>query len=182
MELRGTRGSMGGQDLRVHGLGFSVQTTGTPVHSITAVRQQDYSASVWLRRREKLEHVSSEYWSERQRRKGAEMKCWDKMRGFEKMFGVSHSVVVFNERFFVWQKWNSFILGWWNRNKRKHCLPNALRMCCHFSICKMSHSFFSSKRVTFKSPFTQVLHTDHWIIKVLWTLKFICLDNTGVCS
>ncbi|XP_070834511.1 inactive phospholipase D5-like isoform X1 [Chaetodon trifascialis] len=57
MELRGTRGSMGGQDLRSQGLGFSVPVSGTPVSSvITAVRQQDYLASVWLRRKEKLEH------------------------------------------------------------------------------------------------------------------------------
>ncbi|XP_041803865.1 inactive phospholipase D5-like [Chelmon rostratus] len=57
MDLRGTRGSMGGQDLRSQGLGFSVPAAGMPVSSIiTAVRQQDYSASVWLRRRDKLEH------------------------------------------------------------------------------------------------------------------------------
>ncbi|XP_019126187.1 inactive phospholipase D5 isoform X1 [Larimichthys crocea] len=57
MELRGTRGSMGGSDLRGQGLGFNIPATATPVSSIiTAVRQQDYSASVWLRRREKLEH------------------------------------------------------------------------------------------------------------------------------
>lgn len=59
MELRGTRGSTSSQDPRGQPIGFSIATTGTPVSSIiTAVRQQDYSASVWLRRREKLEHVS----------------------------------------------------------------------------------------------------------------------------
>lgn len=59
MELRGTRGSTSSQDPRCQPIGFSIATTGTPVSSIiTAVRQQDYSASVWLRRREKLEHVS----------------------------------------------------------------------------------------------------------------------------
>lgn len=69
---------MGGQDLRGQGLGFSIPTTGTPVSSIiTTVRQQDYSASVWLRRREKLEHVSSEYWSWRNRWKEAEMKSME---------------------------------------------------------------------------------------------------------
>ncbi|KAM8738893.1 inactive phospholipase D5 isoform 1-T1 [Acanthopagrus schlegelii] len=57
MELRGMRMSMGGQDSRGQGLGFGIPSAGAPVSSIiTAVRQQDYSASVWLRRREKLEH------------------------------------------------------------------------------------------------------------------------------
>ncbi|XP_070772429.1 inactive phospholipase D5-like [Enoplosus armatus] len=52
MELRGTRGSMGGL-----GFGYNISTTTMPANSIiTAVRQQDYSASVWLRRRDKLEH------------------------------------------------------------------------------------------------------------------------------
>lgn len=55
---------MGGQDSRGQGLGLGIPSAGAPVSSIiTAVRQQDYSASVWLRRREKLEHVSSECWS-----------------------------------------------------------------------------------------------------------------------
>lgn len=68
MELRGNRGSMGGQELRGQGLGYSIPTASTPVSSIiTTVRQQDYSASVWLRRREKLEHVSPGYWSWRNR-------------------------------------------------------------------------------------------------------------------
>lgn len=59
---------MGGQELRGQGLGFSIPTTSTPVSSIiTTVRQQDYSASVWLRRRDKLEHVSPGYWSWRNR-------------------------------------------------------------------------------------------------------------------
>ncbi|KAM9803683.1 inactive phospholipase D5-like [Neosynchiropus ocellatus] len=56
MELRGVRGPLsGGQDLR--GIGLVVPAAGTPASSlISAVQQQDYSASVWLRRREKLEH------------------------------------------------------------------------------------------------------------------------------
>jgi len=63
MELRGTRGLISGHDLRGQGLGFGFPATGVPASSIiTAVQQQDYSASVWLRRRDKLEHVSSEYW------------------------------------------------------------------------------------------------------------------------
>lgn len=62
MELRVTRGPMGGQDLKGQGLGFGVAAPGIPASSIiTAVQQQDYSASVWLRRRDKLEHVSSGY-------------------------------------------------------------------------------------------------------------------------
>ncbi|CAF97069.1 unnamed protein product [Tetraodon nigroviridis] len=57
MELRGKRGSGGHQEPRAQGMGFAMAATGTPVSTIiTAVRQQDYSASVWLRRREKLEH------------------------------------------------------------------------------------------------------------------------------
>uniref|UniRef100_A0A3Q1I884 PLD phosphodiesterase domain-containing protein n=1 Tax=Anabas testudineus TaxID=64144 RepID=A0A3Q1I884_ANATE len=57
MELRGIRGPMGGQDLKGQGLGFSITGSGIPASSIiTAVQQQDYSASVWLRRRDKLEH------------------------------------------------------------------------------------------------------------------------------
>ncbi|CAJ1067072.1 inactive phospholipase D5-like [Xyrichtys novacula] len=57
MDLRGSRGPAIGQDLRVQGLGLSISTSAMPVSSlISAVRQQDYSASVWLRRREKLEH------------------------------------------------------------------------------------------------------------------------------
>lgn len=63
MELKGKRGSAGCQDPRGQGMGFGIAATGTPVSTvITAVRQQDYSASVWLRRREKLEHVSSQRW------------------------------------------------------------------------------------------------------------------------
>lgn len=61
MELRGKRGSAGCQDQRGQAIGFGIAATGMPVSSvISAVRQQDYSASVWLRRREKLEHVSSQ--------------------------------------------------------------------------------------------------------------------------
>lgn len=61
MELRGTRGIVGGQDTKGQGLGFGYPVTGIPASSIiTAVQQQDYSASVWLRRRDKLEHVSSD--------------------------------------------------------------------------------------------------------------------------
>uniref|UniRef100_A0A3Q3IDT4 PLD phosphodiesterase domain-containing protein n=1 Tax=Monopterus albus TaxID=43700 RepID=A0A3Q3IDT4_MONAL len=57
MELRGTRGPMGGQDVKGQGLGFGIPSTGITASSIiTAVQQQDYSASVWLRRRDKLEH------------------------------------------------------------------------------------------------------------------------------
>ncbi|XP_035800853.2 inactive phospholipase D5-like isoform X1 [Amphiprion ocellaris] len=57
MELRGIRGTVGGPDLKGQGLGFGFQATGIPASSvITAVQQQDYSASVWLRRRDKLEH------------------------------------------------------------------------------------------------------------------------------
>ncbi|XP_040906132.1 inactive phospholipase D5-like [Toxotes jaculatrix] len=57
MELRGIRGPMSGQDLKGQGLGFGIQAPGIPTSSIiTAVQQQDYSASVWLRRRDKLEH------------------------------------------------------------------------------------------------------------------------------
>ncbi|XP_015238413.1 PREDICTED: inactive phospholipase D5-like isoform X1 [Cyprinodon variegatus] len=57
MESRRTRGHIGGHDLKGQGVGFSFQTPGLPASSIiTAVQQQDYSASVWLRRREKLEH------------------------------------------------------------------------------------------------------------------------------
>lgn len=90
MELRGTRGSMGGSDLRGQGLGFNIPATATPVSSIiTAVRQQDYSASVWLRRREKLEHVSPErrswVWHADGRKWNAETKAG-------KMFGLSESV------------------------------------------------------------------------------------------
>uniref|UniRef100_A0A665X1Q2 PLD phosphodiesterase domain-containing protein n=1 Tax=Echeneis naucrates TaxID=173247 RepID=A0A665X1Q2_ECHNA len=57
MELRGIRGPMAGQDLKGQGLGFGAPASGIPASSIiTAVQQQDYSASVWLRRRDKLEH------------------------------------------------------------------------------------------------------------------------------
>uniref|UniRef100_A0AAV2JMN7 Uncharacterized protein n=1 Tax=Knipowitschia caucasica TaxID=637954 RepID=A0AAV2JMN7_KNICA len=41
-------------DHRGQGLGFG---TPTAVSIISAVQQQDYSASVWLRRRDKLEHL-----------------------------------------------------------------------------------------------------------------------------
>lgn len=59
MDVRGTRGTMGGQELRGQGLGFGIQATGMPVSSvISTVQQQDYLAGVWLRRRERLEHVS----------------------------------------------------------------------------------------------------------------------------
>ncbi|XP_069549096.1 inactive phospholipase D5-like isoform X1 [Brachyistius frenatus] len=51
MELRGI------QDLRGQGLSFSLPSAGIPASSvITTVQQQDYSASVWLRRKDKLEH------------------------------------------------------------------------------------------------------------------------------
>ncbi|KAM4599059.1 inactive phospholipase D5 isoform 1-T1 [Fundulus diaphanus] len=57
MEARGTRVHMGGHDLKGQGLGFGFQPPVLPASSIiTAVQQQDYSASVWLRRREKFEH------------------------------------------------------------------------------------------------------------------------------
>lgn len=59
MDVRGARGTMGGQELRGQGLVFGIQAIGTPVSSaISTVQQQDYLASVWLRRRERLEHVS----------------------------------------------------------------------------------------------------------------------------
>ncbi|MEQ2213427.1 hypothetical protein XENOCAPTIV_014861, partial [Xenoophorus captivus] len=55
MEARGTRSQIGGHDLKGQGIGFGFQSPGLPASSIiTAVQQQDYSASVWLRRREKL--------------------------------------------------------------------------------------------------------------------------------
>lgn len=86
MELRGTRGPVGGQDLRGQGLGLSIPATVMPVNSIiTAVRQQDYSAGVWLRRREKLEHVSSKNWGLRNRWKEAE-KQDAKMLGPEPLY------------------------------------------------------------------------------------------------
>ncbi|XP_034753574.1 inactive phospholipase D5-like isoform X1 [Etheostoma cragini] len=56
MELRGTRGTMG-LDSRVQGLGFGMPPIGVPASSIlTAVQHQDYSAAIWLRRKDKLEH------------------------------------------------------------------------------------------------------------------------------
>lgn len=76
MELRGNRGLMGGQDLRGQGLGFGAPASGPPASSIiTAVQQQDYSASVWLRRRDKLEHVSCGFcsWGLRNRWKEVEV-------------------------------------------------------------------------------------------------------------
>ncbi|XP_049591108.1 inactive phospholipase D5 isoform X1 [Syngnathus scovelli] len=55
MDLRAPRGPAISQDLKGFGLGIPV--TGIPASSIIlAVQQQDYSASVWLRRRDKLEH------------------------------------------------------------------------------------------------------------------------------
>ncbi|XP_061915061.1 inactive phospholipase D5-like isoform X1 [Entelurus aequoreus] len=57
MDLRGKRGPpvVGLQDLKCFGLG--TPATGIPASNIiSAVQQQDYSASVWLRRRDKLEH------------------------------------------------------------------------------------------------------------------------------
>uniref|UniRef100_A0A667ZKC3 Uncharacterized protein n=1 Tax=Myripristis murdjan TaxID=586833 RepID=A0A667ZKC3_9TELE len=57
MELRGSRGPMGGLDLKGQGLGVCSPGTGLPASSVyMTVQQQDYSASVWLRRKEKLEH------------------------------------------------------------------------------------------------------------------------------
>uniref|UniRef100_A0A8C7YF58 PLD phosphodiesterase domain-containing protein n=1 Tax=Oryzias sinensis TaxID=183150 RepID=A0A8C7YF58_9TELE len=51
------KGPTGGHDLKSQGLGLSFPIAGLPASSIiTAVQQQDYSAGVWLRRREKLEH------------------------------------------------------------------------------------------------------------------------------
>ncbi|XP_078144850.1 inactive phospholipase D5-like [Centroberyx gerrardi] len=56
MEVRGIRGAMGGLDLKGQGSGVG-PAAGAPAGSIfTAVQQQDYSASVWLRRKDKLEH------------------------------------------------------------------------------------------------------------------------------
>ncbi|XP_075932056.1 inactive phospholipase D5-like [Anarhichas minor] len=51
MELRGTL------DLRGQGLAFSTPALGIPANSIiSAVQQREYSAGVWLRRKDKLEH------------------------------------------------------------------------------------------------------------------------------
>lgn len=59
MDLRGARGTLGGQELRGLGPGFGIQAGGAPLSSvISAVQQQDYLASVWLRRRDRLENVS----------------------------------------------------------------------------------------------------------------------------
>ncbi|KAM4607433.1 inactive phospholipase D5 [Polymixia lowei] len=55
MEMRGTRGPMGGPDLKGPGLGVGGVAPGAGA-IFTAVQQQDYSASVWLRRKDKLEH------------------------------------------------------------------------------------------------------------------------------
>lgn len=90
MDLRGGRGLAGGQDIKIQGLGFGVPSTGTPVSSIiTAVRQQDYSASVWLRRKEKLEHVSSEYQTGEKERESAQAEYIKhdtvKKRGWSKL-------------------------------------------------------------------------------------------------
>ncbi|XP_076016533.1 inactive phospholipase D5 [Genypterus blacodes] len=57
MDVRGTRGPRGNQDQRSQGLGFGGSTTGvlsTPL--VSTGQQQGYSASVWLSRRDKLEH------------------------------------------------------------------------------------------------------------------------------
>ncbi|XP_051937182.1 inactive phospholipase D5-like [Hippocampus zosterae] len=55
MDLRGPRGPAVSQDLK--GFGSGTPTAGMLASSvISAVQQQDYSASVWLRRRDKLEH------------------------------------------------------------------------------------------------------------------------------
>ncbi|KAM3862549.1 inactive phospholipase D5-like [Diretmus argenteus] len=57
MEGRGYRGPVGGLDLKGQGIGMVGLASGLPTSSIfTAVQQQDYSASVWLRRKDKLEH------------------------------------------------------------------------------------------------------------------------------
>lgn len=59
MDLRGARGTLGGQELRGLGPGFGIQAGGAPLSAvISAVQQQDYLASVWLRRRDRLENVS----------------------------------------------------------------------------------------------------------------------------
>lgn len=59
MDPRGTRGTLGGQELRGQGLGFGIPAGGMQLSSvISAVQQQDYLAGVWLRRRDRLEHVS----------------------------------------------------------------------------------------------------------------------------
>uniref|UniRef100_A0A3B3C051 PLD phosphodiesterase domain-containing protein n=1 Tax=Oryzias melastigma TaxID=30732 RepID=A0A3B3C051_ORYME len=51
------KGPTGGHDLKIQGSGFGFPIAGLPASSIiTAVQQQDYSAGVWLRRRDKLEH------------------------------------------------------------------------------------------------------------------------------
>ena len=53
---------MAGLDMRGQGLGLGMM--GMPDRSlITAVQQKDYTAGVWLRRKDKLEHVSSADWS-----------------------------------------------------------------------------------------------------------------------
>ncbi|XP_061692726.1 inactive phospholipase D5-like isoform X2 [Syngnathoides biaculeatus] len=55
MDLRGPRGPAVSQELK--GFRLGIQAAGIPASSvISAVQQQDYSASVWLRRRDKLEH------------------------------------------------------------------------------------------------------------------------------
>uniref|UniRef100_A0A3Q3A1T6 Inactive phospholipase D5-like n=1 Tax=Kryptolebias marmoratus TaxID=37003 RepID=A0A3Q3A1T6_KRYMA len=57
MEQRRIRCPTGGHDMRGQTLGFGFQPPAVAASSIiTAVQQQDYLASVWLRRREKLEH------------------------------------------------------------------------------------------------------------------------------
>ncbi|XP_077351884.1 inactive phospholipase D5-like isoform X1 [Festucalex cinctus] len=55
MDLRGPRGPAVSQDLK--GFGLGIPAAGIPASGvISAVQQHDYSASVWLRRRDKLEH------------------------------------------------------------------------------------------------------------------------------
>ncbi|XP_056148155.1 inactive phospholipase D5-like [Lampris incognitus] len=57
MEMKGSRGLVGGLDQRGQGGHLGVAGPVLPTSSIyTAVQQQDYSAGVWLRRKEKLEH------------------------------------------------------------------------------------------------------------------------------
>ncbi|XP_071393415.1 inactive phospholipase D5-like [Centroberyx affinis] len=56
MDVRGIRGPMGGLDLKGQGLGVGPAAGGPAGSIFTAVQQQDYSASVWLRRKDKLEH------------------------------------------------------------------------------------------------------------------------------
>ncbi|TNN63710.1 Inactive phospholipase D5 [Liparis tanakae] len=44
-------------EMRGHGSGFGMPTIGIPANSmITSVQQKEYSAGIWLRRKDKLEH------------------------------------------------------------------------------------------------------------------------------